>query len=238
MCDKSYSGEIKLSHLLTPNKKLATSQCTDATEVQLCEPLNFIGVTYRNVGEGLLTGTETIQNSWSTNAYSRMCDNSQNMGNLQPLHTVFRQLNRILKLIRSFCSLFWKDPWTLDEVAIDVYLMAKIWDYNATVKIYCSGAFLMVMSSDCQPQWSIAITKFLESDSTGTLPPSNKTMQVVFPLWFMTSHATGCYSGFQYQTWILSCGTGLKSNYKTLVLPMIGKSQFHASNIMPAMFMF
>ena len=36
-----------------------TDQST--TKVQLGEPMSFIGVTYRNMGEGLLTGAEMTQ---------------------------------------------------------------------------------------------------------------------------------------------------------------------------------
>jgi hypothetical protein len=34
---------------------------TDDTKVQLREPMSFIEVTYRNMGEGLLTGAEITQ---------------------------------------------------------------------------------------------------------------------------------------------------------------------------------
>lgn len=43
-------------HLLTPDRELMTDM--DATKAQLGEPVNFIGVTYWNMGEELLTGTE------------------------------------------------------------------------------------------------------------------------------------------------------------------------------------
>jgi hypothetical protein len=36
-------------------------QITDTTEVQLGEPVSFIGMSYRNMGEGLLTGVERTQ---------------------------------------------------------------------------------------------------------------------------------------------------------------------------------
>lgn len=38
-----------------------TGQITDTTKVQLVEPMSFIGVTYRNVGEKLNTGAEVTQ---------------------------------------------------------------------------------------------------------------------------------------------------------------------------------
>lgn len=34
---------------------------TDTTKVQLGEPMSFIGVTHRNMGEGLLIGAEMTQ---------------------------------------------------------------------------------------------------------------------------------------------------------------------------------
>ena len=46
--------------LLTTDRELLTVQSTNTTKVQLGEPVSFIGVTYRNMGEGLLMGAEMI----------------------------------------------------------------------------------------------------------------------------------------------------------------------------------
>lgn len=45
----------------TSDRELTTNQSTGTSKVQLGEPMNFIGFTYRNVGLGLLTGIETSQ---------------------------------------------------------------------------------------------------------------------------------------------------------------------------------
>lgn len=45
-------------HLLTPYMELTTEQSMETTEVQLGEPVSFTGVTYRNMGEELLTEAE------------------------------------------------------------------------------------------------------------------------------------------------------------------------------------
>ena len=45
-------------HLLTPVREPITDQSKDPTGVQLGEPMSSIEVTYRNVGEGFLTGGE------------------------------------------------------------------------------------------------------------------------------------------------------------------------------------
>lgn len=47
--------------LLTPGRILTTNQTMDTIKVQLGEPISFIGVTYKNMGEGFLTGAEVIQ---------------------------------------------------------------------------------------------------------------------------------------------------------------------------------
>lgn len=46
------------SHL---DKEPRTDQSAHTTKVLLGEPMGFIGVTYRNMGEGLLTGAEMTQ---------------------------------------------------------------------------------------------------------------------------------------------------------------------------------
>lgn len=45
--------------------------------------MSFIGVTYMNIGEGLLIGAE---NSYLTKAYLSTAENAHNLGNLD--HTV------------------------------------------------------------------------------------------------------------------------------------------------------
>lgn len=49
-------------HLLTPYMELTTEQSMETTAVQLGEPARFIRVTYRNMGEELLTGAEVTHN--------------------------------------------------------------------------------------------------------------------------------------------------------------------------------
>jgi hypothetical protein len=46
------------------------------TEVQRGESMSFIGVTYRNMGEGLFTGTDVIQDNCITKAQHSMGDSS------------------------------------------------------------------------------------------------------------------------------------------------------------------
>ena len=51
-----------ITHTSThPARELTTYQSTNTTEVQLGVPVSFIGVTYRNMGEELLIGTEMTQ---------------------------------------------------------------------------------------------------------------------------------------------------------------------------------
>lgn len=57
-CDKISPEE---THRLTPDRDSNADQSTDTTKVQLSEPKNFIGVTYRSMGEGLLTRAKMTQ---------------------------------------------------------------------------------------------------------------------------------------------------------------------------------
>lgn len=54
-------GKTEHTDLLTPDGKPMIDQSTDTTKVQLGEPTGFTGVTYRNTGEGSLTGAEMTQ---------------------------------------------------------------------------------------------------------------------------------------------------------------------------------
>lgn len=47
--------------LLTPDRDTMTDESTDITKVQFGEPVSFVGVTYRNMGESLLIGGEITQ---------------------------------------------------------------------------------------------------------------------------------------------------------------------------------
>lgn len=56
-----YSCEDMNKSLLTSDKESTTDQNTDTAKVQLGESMSYIGVTCRNMNEGLLTGAEMIQ---------------------------------------------------------------------------------------------------------------------------------------------------------------------------------
>lgn len=56
LCDKTFPGEMQHTFLLIPKSQTMTDQNMDTTESQLGQPKSFIGVTYRNPSEGLLTG--------------------------------------------------------------------------------------------------------------------------------------------------------------------------------------
>ena len=60
-CVKRLPREMQCSYLFTPDREIMNVQITDTTEVQLGEPVSFIGMSYRNMGEGLLTGVERTQ---------------------------------------------------------------------------------------------------------------------------------------------------------------------------------
>lgn len=54
LCDKTFLVQMQYTHLLTSGVEPMTSQSMDITTAQLGEPLNFIGVTDRKMGEELL----------------------------------------------------------------------------------------------------------------------------------------------------------------------------------------
>lgn len=58
--DKTFPVETHSARL--PNRSGAHNRPTsDSTEVELDESMTFIGIIYRNMGEGLLTGAEMTQ---------------------------------------------------------------------------------------------------------------------------------------------------------------------------------
>lgn len=54
----SHSGVMQHTHLLTSYMGTTVGQSTDATKVQLSEPMTSIVVTYRNMDAWLLTEAE------------------------------------------------------------------------------------------------------------------------------------------------------------------------------------
>lgn len=57
------SAEKQNTRLHTLNSDPTTNQSFDTTEVQLCDTVGFIGVTYRNMGEELLL-LDPPQHEW------------------------------------------------------------------------------------------------------------------------------------------------------------------------------
>jgi hypothetical protein len=66
-------GEIWTSSLI-PDREPTTDQSTDATK--LSEPMNFIGVTYRNMSEGYLQEQKWLKDSCITKVHPSMGDSS------------------------------------------------------------------------------------------------------------------------------------------------------------------
>ena len=69
---------IKFVSLL--HKEPRTDQSAHTTKVLLDEPISFIGVTYRNMGEGLLTGAEMTQRQLHRQSLPSVGDSSQKLG--------------------------------------------------------------------------------------------------------------------------------------------------------------
>ena len=63
----------------TLHKEPRTDQSAHTTKVLLGEPISFIGVTYRNMGEGLLTGAEMTQRQLHHQSPPSMGDSSQKL---------------------------------------------------------------------------------------------------------------------------------------------------------------
>lgn len=80
-----YSWGDMTKCLLNPDRK-PIRQSKAITKDQFGKPMTFIGVAYRNMTEGLLTGTEMSQSSLITKAYSSMGDCSQKLGTCTILH--------------------------------------------------------------------------------------------------------------------------------------------------------
>ena len=47
LCEKTFPRKVLHTCLLTPDRKPKTNQSMETIKVQLGEPMNFIGVTYR-----------------------------------------------------------------------------------------------------------------------------------------------------------------------------------------------
>lgn len=53
-------GEMTHIGLFIQDRDLMTGQGMDTNKVQLCEPVKFIGITYRNVSDELLAGAKMM----------------------------------------------------------------------------------------------------------------------------------------------------------------------------------
>lgn len=95
--DKIFPGETQHTYLLIP----------PWTKVHLGEPMSFIKVTYRNMGEGSLIGAEMTQRQLHGQTHSSMGDSSQSW---EPgAHcTACRQLSRSKSVLSGFFG--WSKP--------------------------------------------------------------------------------------------------------------------------------
>ena len=70
-----------MTKFLSPlHKEPRKDQSAHTTKVLVDEPISFIGVTYRNMGEGLVTGAEMTQKLLHRQSLPSMGDRSQNLG--------------------------------------------------------------------------------------------------------------------------------------------------------------
>ena len=60
-CDTTFPGEMQHTQLPTADRNPIISQSMGTTEGQFGEPMSFIGVTFRIMGEGLFIGAEMTQ---------------------------------------------------------------------------------------------------------------------------------------------------------------------------------
>lgn len=58
--DKTSPEEMQHTHLLIPDREARTDQSTNTNKVQPGEPMSFIGVNYRNMGEEILTKEKIV----------------------------------------------------------------------------------------------------------------------------------------------------------------------------------
>lgn len=87
--NKTFLGETQHPHLLTPDRKPTTDQSTNTTKDQLGEPKSFIGVSYRNMGEGVTYRSRSdSKDGCITKAYANTSDSSQKLGAWDTLHSV------------------------------------------------------------------------------------------------------------------------------------------------------
>lgn len=61
LCDITFLREIQHVHLPTARKEPITDPSMDTTKFQFGKTMGFIGVTYRNMEEGLLARIQMIQ---------------------------------------------------------------------------------------------------------------------------------------------------------------------------------
>lgn len=61
LCNKTFPGKKNHACLLIPNTESMAGQNTNTIKVRHGEPMSFIQVTYKSMGEGLLRGAERTQ---------------------------------------------------------------------------------------------------------------------------------------------------------------------------------
>ena len=61
LSDNTFPWEILNTHLLIPDRESITNKSMDVIKVQFGKPMGFIGVTSKNMGNGLLPDAEMTQ---------------------------------------------------------------------------------------------------------------------------------------------------------------------------------
>lgn len=82
-------------HLLTNDRDPMADQSADSTRLQLGEPLSFIWVTYRNIGERVTYSLEMIQKTAATPNSTLAWVRAHKNWKLESCYTAYRKLDRL-----------------------------------------------------------------------------------------------------------------------------------------------
>jgi hypothetical protein len=126
---------------VSPLHKQSRTDQSAHTTIILDEPISFIGVTYRNMGEGLLTVAEKTQKQLHRQTLPSMGDSSQKLGTWRNC-TTYRRLKGLENVLFRWLS--WSkllpDSWYEGGSFESLLGSSASFHLRGTLSFYCSLA--------------------------------------------------------------------------------------------------
>lgn len=154
LCDKAFPRSCN-TRPPSPDRELTTDLKYGRCKVQLGEPVGFIGVSYRNVGEGLRTGAQMTQRQLCHQVPPQHGWQLTTAGKSGAHCTACRQLSG---LESAFSKWLWPKPLLGNWSELSIFTALLPWAFSWQLSMSGSFQYLLCQGEPGQCIWSVSGT--------------------------------------------------------------------------------